>query len=114
MKRYPKYRFFLSQPQLYEYVKEDAPEIFEQVKERVKEGRWEADGAMWLESDCNLTSGESLIVRFYMERNFSMKSLALKSRRYCGCLSIWLFRCIAADHEEKRYSLLPDNKDGLE
>ena len=39
MKRYPKYRFFLSQPQLYEYVKEDAPEIFEQVKERVKEGR---------------------------------------------------------------------------
>ena len=46
MKRYPKYRFFLSQPQLYEYVKEEAPEIFEQVKERVKEGRWEADGAM--------------------------------------------------------------------
>lgn len=41
MKRYPEYRFFLSQPQLYEYVKEEAPEVFEQVKERVKEGRWE-------------------------------------------------------------------------
>ena len=32
MKRYPEYRFFLSQPQLYEYVKEEAPEVFEQVR----------------------------------------------------------------------------------
>ena len=86
MKRYPEYRFFLSQPQLYEYVKEEAPEVFEQVKERVKEGRWEADGAMWLESDSNLTSGESLIRQILYGKKFSMKSLALKSRRYCGCL----------------------------
>ena len=81
MKRYPKYRFFLSQPQLYEYVKEDAPEIFEQVKERVKEGRWEADGAMWLESDSNLTSGESLIRQILYGKKFFNEEFGIKEQK---------------------------------
>lgn len=54
MERYPEYQFFSSQPQLYEYIKEDYPGIFSQIKRRVEEGRWEADGGMWLEADCNL------------------------------------------------------------
>ena len=80
MKRYPKYRFFLSQPQLYEYVKEEAPEIFEQVRERVKEGRWEADGAMWLESDSNLTSGESLIRQILYGKKFFNEEFGIKEQ----------------------------------
>ena len=44
--RYPEYIFLQTQPQIYEYMKEDFPEIFEKIKERVKEGRWEADGAV--------------------------------------------------------------------
>lgn len=80
MKRYPEYRFFLSQPQLYEYVKEEAPEIFEQVKERVKEGRWEADGAMWLESDSNLTSGESLIRQILYGKKFFKEELGIENQ----------------------------------
>ncbi len=61
MKRYPEYRFMMSTPQLYEYIREDEPELFEEIKEKVKEGRFEPEGAMWLEADCNLTSGESLV-----------------------------------------------------
>jgi len=61
MEDYPEYRFMSSQPQLYEFVKEEAPEIYERIKERIKEGRWETEGAMWLEADCNLTSGEALV-----------------------------------------------------
>lgn len=61
MKEYPEYIFMSSQPQLYQFVKEDRPELFEQIKKRVAEGRWETEGAMWLEADCNLSSGESLI-----------------------------------------------------
>lgn len=60
MEQYPEYIFLQTQPQLYEYVKEEFPELYEKIKERVAEGRWEADGAMWVEADCNLTSGESL------------------------------------------------------
>lgn len=61
MEKYPEYVFLQTQPQLYAYLKKDYPEIYEQIRERVKEGRWEAGGAMWLEADCNLTSGESLV-----------------------------------------------------
>jgi len=61
MELFPDYVFLQTQPQLYEYVKNDFPEIYEKIKERVKEGRWEAGGGMWLEADCNLTSGESLV-----------------------------------------------------
>ena len=60
MEEYPEYVFLQTQPQLYEFMKEEFPSIYQKIKERVKEGRWEADGAMWVEADCNLTSGESL------------------------------------------------------
>ena len=60
MEMFLEYIFLQTQPQLYEYIKEDFPEIYEEIKKRVKEGRWEVDGGMWVEADCNLTSGESL------------------------------------------------------
>jgi alpha-mannosidase len=50
-----------SQAQHYAWVAEDAPDIFARVKELVKEGRWEVIGGMWVETDLNLPSGESLL-----------------------------------------------------
>lgn len=60
MEMFPEYIFLQTQPQLYAYIKEDFPEIYEKIKERAAQGRWEVDGGMWVEADCNLTSGESL------------------------------------------------------
>lgn len=70
MKQYPEYIFMSSQPQLYKYVKKNAPELYEQIKERVKEGRWETEGGMFLEADCNLSSGESLVRQFMQGKRF--------------------------------------------
>ncbi len=84
MERYPEYRFFSSQPQLYEYVKEDYPGIFRQIKRRVEEGRWEADGGMWLEADCNLTSGESLVRQLYYGKKFFREEFGKE------CEVLWL------------------------
>lgn len=75
MERFPEYKFMSSQPQLYQFVKEEAPELFEEIKARIKEGRWEAEGAMWLEPDCNLSSGESLIRHILYGRRFFEKEL---------------------------------------
>ncbi len=61
MKKYPEYKFMLSQPELYIYLKEEAPEKYEELKQLVKEGRWEAEGSMFVEADTNITSGEGLI-----------------------------------------------------
>lgn len=75
MERYPEYKFMSSQPQLYQFVKEEAPGLFEEIKERIREGRWETEGAMWLEPDCNLASGESLIRHILYGRRFFEKEL---------------------------------------
>jgi alpha-mannosidase len=61
MERYPDYHYSQSQPQLLQWLKEDVPELYERVKQRIAEGRFEPVGAMWLEADCNLPSGESLV-----------------------------------------------------
>ncbi|MDC7288986.1 alpha-mannosidase [Blautia schinkii] len=70
MELFPEYIFLQTQPQLYAYIKEDFPEIYEAIKEKVKEGRWEVDGAMWVEADCNLTSGESLTRQILLGSKF--------------------------------------------
>ena len=70
MEQYPEYVFLQTQPQLYEYMKEEFPDIYKKIKERVAEGRLEADGAMWVEADCNLTSGESLTRQILLGSKF--------------------------------------------
>ena len=70
MKQYPEYRYMHSSPQLYQFLKEDYPEIYEQVKERIREGRWEITGGMWVEPDTNIPSGESLVRQFLYGKRF--------------------------------------------
>ena len=70
MEEYPEYKFMSSQAQLYDYVKQDYPEVFEEIKKRVKEGRWEPEGAMWVEADTNVASGEALVRQFMVGKRF--------------------------------------------
>ena len=70
MDEYPNYKFMSSQPQLYYFLKQRYPELYEQIKQRVAEGRWEPEGGMWVEADCNLTSGESLVRQFLYGKRF--------------------------------------------
>ncbi len=57
----PDFTFMYNQCVLFDWLKEDAPELFERIKKHVQSGRFEIEGAMWLEPDVNLISGESLI-----------------------------------------------------
>ncbi len=61
MEEFPEFRFLASQAAHYAFVEEDSPALFEKVRARVEEGRWEAGGAMWVEADANCPSGESLV-----------------------------------------------------
>ncbi len=70
MEKYDDYIFLQSQPQLYQYVKEDYPEVYSQIKDAVACGKWEAGGAMWVEADCNLISGESLVRQILLGKKF--------------------------------------------
>ncbi len=79
MKQYPEYKFMSSQPQLYVYLKEECPELYEQVKKMVAEGRWEVEGAMWVEADSNLPSGESLVRQLLFGKRFFMDEFGVDS-----------------------------------
>jgi alpha-mannosidase len=73
MERYPDYHFSMSQPQVYAYLQQDDPDLYARLKQRAAEGRFEPVGMMWLEPDCNIPSGESLVrqlaqgARFFAE-----------------------------------------------
>lgn len=80
MEEYPEYKFMSSQPQLYAFLKERYPEIYEKVKQRVAEGRWEPEGGMWVEADCNLTSGESLVRQFLYGKRFFKDEFGVENK----------------------------------
>lgn len=73
MGRYPEYRFGASQPQLYWWIRERHPRLYERIRELVNAGRFEPQGALWVEADANITGAESLVrqllfgIRFFRE-----------------------------------------------
>ena len=80
MERYPDYIFGASQAELYMMIKENYPVLYERIREKVREGRWEIQGGMWVEADCNLISGESMIRQFLYGKNFFMDEFGYEVR----------------------------------
>lgn len=77
MEEYPDYTYSASAAQYYEWMQDKYPSIFEQIQQRVKEGRWELVGGMWIEPDLNLPDGEStvrqiLVAKRYFQKNFGV------------------------------------------
>lgn len=74
MDRFPAFRYTHTQAYLFETLEEYYPELFERVKEKVRTGQFEPVGAMYVESDCNIPSAESLTRQFlYGQRYFREK-----------------------------------------
>ena len=70
LEKYPEYIFGASQAYLYRIIKQNYPELYAKIKQAVADGRWEVQGGMYVEADCNMTSGESLIRQFLHGKNF--------------------------------------------
>jgi len=79
MEQYPEYHFVQSQAQLYDYTRERFPNLYEQIRQRVAEGRWEPIGGMWVECDCNITGGESLVRQFALGKRFFRSQFGVDS-----------------------------------
>lgn len=84
MDRYPEYRFVQSSAYHSYMLLEHYPELFGRIAERVREGRYEPNGGVWVECDCNITSGESMVRQFLWGQRFT--------RQYFGYTSdaFWL------------------------
>lgn len=60
MQANPEFRFSHSQPQLYDWLERDYPQIFNEMAARIKSGQWEIMGGMWVEADANMPGPEAL------------------------------------------------------
>lgn len=93
MEEYDDYIYIQSQPWLLETVKNEYPDLYEDIKEAVRQGKIVVEGGMWVESDTNLPSGESLIRQFVFGKHFISEEFGKESEIY------WLpdsFGCSAA------------------
>jgi alpha-mannosidase len=77
MDEYPGYTYSASAAQYYEWMQNKYPDMFQEIQQRVKQGRWEIVGGMWVEPDLNLPDGEStvrqiLVAKRYFEKNFGV------------------------------------------
>jgi len=80
MEKYPDYKFVCSQPVQYLWMKEHYPSIYEDIKAAVKRGQWELVGSMWVEADCNITSGESLIRQVLHGKHFFQQEFGVETK----------------------------------
>jgi alpha-mannosidase len=80
MDEYPDYRFACSQPAQYAWMKEHYPDIYRGIKEKIAAGQWEPVGAMWVEADCNLPSGEALARQFLHGKRFFMREFGYETK----------------------------------
>ena len=79
MDRYPEYRFVVSQAQHLAWMRDHYPELWERMKERVADGRLEPTGSMWVEADCNIPSGESLVRQIVYGKRFYLDELGIET-----------------------------------
>jgi len=80
MDLYDDYIFMSPQAQLYDYCKKDYPQVYEGIKQRVKDGRWEVEGSMWVEADTNVSSGESLVRQFLVGKRFFKDEFGVETK----------------------------------
>ena len=80
MERYPQFRFNQSSAQLYAWIEQDDPELFEQIRTRVREGRWEIIGGMWVEPDGNLPGGESWVRQILLGQRYFQSRFGKRPR----------------------------------
>ncbi|MDD3410312.1 MAG: glycoside hydrolase family 38 C-terminal domain-containing protein [Eubacteriales bacterium] len=79
LEEYPEYKFLQSQPASYVMCRERYPELYERIKQAIKGGQWIAEGAMWVEPDTNMTSGESLARQLIHGKRFFKDELGVDS-----------------------------------
>ncbi len=80
MDEYPDYTFTQSAAQYSEWIADKYPDLNDQIRQRVKEGRWEIVGGMWVEPDLNIPDGESLVRQLLVGQRYFQKEYGVAAR----------------------------------
>ncbi len=82
MERYPEFRFACSQAQQYDWIRRRNPDLYDRIRDRVETGQWIPVGGTWIEPDCNLPSGESLVRQFLYGQRFFEREFGRRCREF--------------------------------
>ena len=82
MEQYPEYKFIQSSACHGNMLLKHYPSLFERIKEKVAEGKYEPNGGVWVECDCNITSGESMVRQFLWGQRFTRKHFNFTSNTF--------------------------------
>ncbi len=77
MREYPDFKFTMSSARTFEWMQEKYPDLFHEIQQRVKEGRWEIIGGMWVEPDLNMPDGESLVRQILVGKRYFQKNFGV-------------------------------------
>jgi alpha-mannosidase len=77
MHEYPGFAYSASSARTYEWMEEKYPSLFQEIQQRVKEGRWEIVGGMWVEPDLNMPGGESLTRQILIGKQYFKKKFGV-------------------------------------
>jgi alpha-mannosidase len=80
MDDHPAFRFACSQMQHYAWMRDHYPTLFARIRDRVAAGQWEPVGGMWVETDCNIASAESLVRQVVHGKLFLIEELGYEPR----------------------------------
>ncbi len=80
IKEYPEYKYLQSQAWILDTVKREYPDLYKEVQQAVKEGNILVEGGAWVEPDCNITSGESLVRQFIFGKRFFAEEFGVDSK----------------------------------
>ncbi len=67
---FPEFYFIQSSIAFLQWMKDNCPEQFERIRQKVAGGRWDIVGGMWIEPDCDIPSGESMVRHFLYSKKF--------------------------------------------
>ncbi len=82
MEQYPEYKFVMSSAYHLEVIRRHYPALFERIAKRIEEGRFEPNGGVWVECDCNITGGEAMIRQFLWGQNYTRKHFGFTSNSF--------------------------------
>ena len=80
MREYPEFKFTMSSARTYEWMEEKYPDLFHEIERRVKEGRWEIVGGMWVEPDLNMPAGESLTRQILVGKRYFRQKFGVDTK----------------------------------
>lgn len=82
MDQFPNYHFMQSSAAHLRFMEIHYPKLFEEIKKRVAQGKYEPNGGVWIECDCNITGGEFMVRQFLWGQRYTMKNFGYKSNSF--------------------------------